>query len=172
LKNNNHFVFSSGTIADDFGQLEPGHFYHYINDGQWSLHQLLAYVLNFTGPAQVQVTSFSLSETAIRFFVNLLDEGLITSLDCLFDLSTKKNKMDLLFFAKNVTSRVFIASNHAKLIAVKSKSQNVFINSSANLTVNRRHESGIVITETSLAKAYAKGIDKIFEGAILLTFEP
>ncbi|MBW6490835.1 MAG: hypothetical protein K0B15_06520 [Lentimicrobium sp.] len=167
----NLFTFSSGKIAEDFGVLLPDHFYHYINNGQWSLHELLEFVLKYTGPAEVKVTSFSLSETAIRAFVRLMEECLITRLDCLFDVSTKRNKLDLLIFAQNVSPRVFLSSNHAKIISVKSARTHVFINTSANLTVNRRHESGIIITNKIMAAQYAAAIEKVFDSAILLNLE-
>jgi hypothetical protein len=169
--NNSSFIFSAGSVADDFGTLVPGHFYHYLNHGQWSLHDLLEFVLKYTGPAEVLVTSFSLSETAIRAFVRLMDEGLITELQCLFDVSTKRNKLDLLMFAQNVTSQVYLSSNHAKLISVKSAQKHVFINTSANLTVNRRHESGILITDKEIIDHYYTAIHEIFDSGILLNFE-
>jgi hypothetical protein len=172
-KNNNEniFIFSNGKIAEDFNILLPDHFYHYVNNGQWSLHDLLEYVLEYTGPAKVKVTSFSISETAIRAFVRLMEEGLITRLDCLFDVSTKRNKLDLLIFAQNVTPNVFLSANHAKIISVKSESMHVFINTSANLTVNKRHESGIIITNKIMAAHYAAAIETVFDSAILLNLD-
>jgi len=170
-KDNNRFVLSAGTIEDDFGPLSPGLFYHYVNSGQWSLHDLLTHALQFSGPAQVMVTSFSLSETAIRSFVHLMDSGLITRLDCLFDISTKRNKLELLMFAQNVSSKVYISSNHAKFIAIKTPDVCVCINTSANLTVNRRHEAGVLVTDKDAALEYFKFIDAMFDSAIHLDLE-
>lgn len=173
MKKNNpsvRFFLSKRSIPEDFGGLGPGLQYHYINNGQWSLHDLLAFALDYTGPASVYVSSFSLSESAIRSFLHLIDEGMINALECIFDISTKKNKFDLLFFAGNITSRIYLASNHAKLISVVGKERTVFINTSANLTVNRRYESGILITDAALNSLYHTALMELFAASVLLEF--
>lgn len=76
---------------------------------------MLEYILNFTGPANVRITSYGISETAIRAFVNMMDSGLIKKLYLLFDVSTKRNKLSLLLFASNVATKVFIGANHQSL---------------------------------------------------------
>jgi phosphatidylserine/phosphatidylglycerophosphate/cardiolipin synthase-like enzyme len=164
----NKFISSSNSIDEDFERLQPDACIHYINSGQWSLHELLAWCLKKTGPAAVIVSSFSLSEAAIRSFVNLIDDGLITSLKCLFDLSTKKNKFDLLMFAHNVSGRIYLNSNHSKIMIIQNENNHVVINSSANLTVNRRYESGVIITDPLLAKGYIDTINYIIDESVLL----
>jgi hypothetical protein len=162
------FIQSSGNIADDFGPLLPEHFYHYINFGQWSLHDLLEYILQFTGPAHVKVTSYGISETAVRSFVNMIDNNSVLSLDMVFDISTKRNKFALLMFATNVATRVFVTANHAKLISVQNEKYTVVVNASANLTVNRRNEAGCLITEQETAISYNQAIAEIINSSILL----
>lgn len=162
------FIHSSGSIQEDFKCLEPDSTVHYINNGQWSLHELLAWCLSITGPADVIVTSFSLSESAIRSFFNLIDTGFIKTLKCLFDVSTRKNKLELLLFAHNVTGKVFLATNHSKIIVISNRDHKVVINSSANLTVNRRYESGLIVTGHDLVESYNDSLTKIFNEAILL----
>ena len=171
LKTNNPFLVSSGSIADDFGLLQPGLFYHYLNSGQWSLHEMLDHVLTYTGPAHVKVTSYGISETAIRSFVNMMDSGRILSLDLVFDISTKRNKLNLLLFAKNVATRVYITANHAKLISVINDKHAVAINTSANLTVNRRNESECLITCPDTARSFDAAIKQIISNAIPLDYD-
>lgn len=166
----NLFLVSSGSIANDFGKLQPGLFYHYLNNGQWSLHELLEYILDYTGPANVKVTSYGISETAIRSFVNMIDAGKIRSLDLVFDISTKRNKFALLMFATNVASRVFITSNHAKLISVSNENHTIAVNASANLTVNRRNESGCLITCPEIASDFRNAIQQLIDNSILLNY--
>lgn len=166
---NNRLIKSEGSIRDDFGMLEVDKVYHYVNFGQWSIHELLAHLLEFTGPADVMVSSYSLSETAIRSFVHLLDGGKILSLKCLFDVSTKKNKLGLLMFAGNVASKVYISPNHAKLISIKNDNITVIVNTSANLTTNRRNEAGCIITDQFLASSFQLAITELFEHAIELS---
>lgn len=132
---------------------------------------MLEHILNFTGPAMVMITSYGISETAIRAFVNLLDAGLIKHLQLLFDVSTKRNKLSLLLFASNVAARVYIGSNHAKLISVKTEEYTIVLNSSANLTINRRSESGCLITDQQTAKQYHEAMVELFESSIQLLSE-
>ena len=167
FKNNDRFVYSTGEIEQDF-EFTPGTCIHYISKGQWSLHELISWLLHITGPADVMVTSFSLSETAIRSFLHLIDAGLIKSLKCLFDISTKKNKFDLLMFAQQVSGKIYLNTNHSKLILIENDQHRVIIQSSANLTVNRRFEAGAIFVDHHLSDRMADALKLIFQESILL----
>lgn len=167
FKSNDRFIYSTGKIEDDF-EFTSGACIHYISKGQWSLHELISWLLQQIGPADVMVTSFGLSETAIRSFLQLIDAGLIKSLQCLFDISTKKNKFDLLMFAQNVSGKIYLNSNHSKLILLENEKYKIIIQSSANLTVNRRFEAGMLLIDHPLADQLATTIKLMFQESILL----
>lgn len=106
--------------------------------------------MNQTGPAKVRISSFSINETAIRCFLRLKESGLITSLTCLFDLSVKRYRIGLLFFASNVISEIGMTNIHAKLVFIENEHWKVLVITSANLNVNDKKEAGVIITMPAL----------------------
>lgn len=117
------------------------------SEGEWSLHDLLPHLLLFTGPAHVSVTSFSLSEEAVRVFNFEKDKGNILSLNCLFDYTMRNHKVDLMLFLQNIATEIRTAPNHAKLFIIENNNYRVAVMGSANLTPNPRFELASVFTK-------------------------
>lgn len=129
----------------------------YFSEGEFSMHELLEHLLLQTGPADVSVSSFSVTEVAVRTFFRLADQGILRSMKCLFDLSVKRHKLDLLFFSSNVVSEISLAKNHSKMILITNESWNVVVVSSANFNINDKIEVGIISTEQHIySKCEAK----------------
>ena len=133
-------------IKTEIGTLEHNSWSAYFTDGSWSLHQLLEYVLEQTGPAEIHLSAFSLSENAVRSFVNLKESGKITKLHCLLNNQMARFKTDLMFFLMNVSDTVKLAPCHAKVIVIENEKWKVMIIGSANFNRNIRYESGVICT--------------------------
>lgn len=150
-------------------ELKPNSITPFFCDGNWSLFQLLSHVLKFSGPADVRISSFSLSEDAIRSFINDREAGLLKSITLLFDISIPKRKMDLMLFADFIFSEIRLAPNHSKVILVNGKYKACII-SSQNLTPNPRIEAGVIFTTDEHYNFYSQQFDHYFNNA--LAFEP
>ena len=122
----------------------------FFSESEFSSHQLLEKLLVFTGPAHVCISSFSISEIALRSLHNLCETGQITSLRCLFDLTVKRHRMGLLFFASNFVSGIGLAKNHAKIILIHNNNYQIVVVGSANLNLNDKNEAGIISTDADL----------------------
>lgn len=127
-------------------QLKPDSSIPYVSDADFSTHELIAHLLEETGPAKVRISSFSITETAIRSFLRLQESGLITSMTCLFDLSVKRYRVGLLFFASNVISEIGMTNIHAKLAFIENENWKVVVITSANLNINDKKEAGVIIS--------------------------
>jgi hypothetical protein len=114
------------------------------SNADWSMHQLLEYLLRITGPAKVAISSFSITEVAIRTFLNLKEEGLIQQLDCLFDFTVKQHKAGLLFFTSNVADTISISKCHAKLISIENDLFTLTVVGSPNFNVNDKKEVMVI----------------------------
>jgi hypothetical protein len=114
------------------------------SDGDWSMHQLLEYLLRVSGPANVWISSFSITEVAIRSFLQLQEKGLVGELHCLFDLTVKRHKIGLLFFLNNVVSDVVVTKCHAKLILIQNEKYTITVVGSANFNVNDKKEVAVI----------------------------
>ena len=111
--------------------------------GRWSMHDLMIYILKQTGPADVLVTTWSISEAAVREMLLKHKEGLIKSIKFLIDPRIKvRNPKPLQLLAANFPYK-FIAC-HAKVTTIENENWNISIVSSANMTNNPRFERGVI----------------------------
>jgi len=142
----------------------------FFSEGNWSLYQLLSRCLLFTGKAKIKISSFSLSENAIRSFINDKEKGLVDDIIMLFDISIPKRKFDMMLFAHEVISEIRLAPNHSKVIVISGELMNVAIISSHNLTPNPRIEAGCIFTTHEHVRYYSDMFDSYFNNA--LAFNP
>jgi len=162
---NKLFTFTNyPTIEKEIGVIQQNQYYHFFSE-KWSMHELLLYVLSFSGPVKVTLTSFSISEMAIRVFVNAMEAGYITELNCLFDKNIHKNRTNLLFFANNVVTRIHLSRCHAKVILFENDNWKIVVNGSANFTINPRYEAGMICSVPDAFLKYQTEINKAFENS-------
>lgn len=133
-------------IKNEIGSIEQNQWKAYFTDGSWSLHRLLEYVLFYTGPAEIHLSAFSLSEEAVRSFVTLKEAGQITKLHCLLNDQLTRFKTDLVYFILNIADTIKLAPCHAKVIIIENADWNIMIIGSANFNRNIRYESGVICT--------------------------
>ncbi len=133
---------------------EPGNNIPYFSTGEFSMHELIEHLLEQTGPAKVVLSSFSITEVAIRTFQRLMEKRTIQSMACLFDFTVRRHKLGLLFFASNVISRIAITKCHAKIVLIYNGKHYITIVSSANLNINDKIEAGIISTDTKIFDFY------------------
>lgn len=167
----NFIYFQHQKLQEDIGEIAPDQMYPFYSDGKWSNHQLFLYLLGLTGKAEVWLSTFSISEVSIRSFASGIEDGLISKLNCLFDHTIKKNKLDLLFFANNVVSDATILPNHAKLILIKNDQWKISVIGSANMTPNPRKEVGIIFTLPYIFDQYLKYFNSAKAEGQLVTFD-
>jgi len=146
--------------------LKPNSIIPFFSEGSWSLYQLLSHVLCFTGRASVKISSFSLSENAIRSFINDKNNGAIKSIVLLFDISIPKRKFDLMLFAYDVFSEIRLTPNHSKVIIIEGEKHNAAIISSQNLTPNPRLEAGCIFTGEKEFNFYNEMFDHYYKSSI------
>lgn len=141
--------FVSKHLEKEIGKLTPGTVKPYWSDGLWSQHELLIYLLSISGPAKVYISTYSISEIALRSFLLALDEKTITELDLILDYTMKKHKLNLVFFADNLNANVNLLPNHSKLILIENDKWKISCVGSANMSPNPRKEAGAIFTDES-----------------------
>jgi hypothetical protein len=143
--NNNSFIGSpEDSLKKYIGEIPKDKMIHFVTNGRWSMHDLLVYILKQTGPADVLVSTWSISELAIRTIVQKYDEGLILSIAFLADPRIKvRNPKPLQMLSANFHHK--LKADHAKVTTIENDSWNISIVGSANFTNNPRIERGIII---------------------------
>lgn len=148
------------TIDEHFNKVEPvaDDYHHFYSKGAWNMHDLLYYWLRRQGPGMVYLTTWAISEIAMRQLCNFMKDGLITRLYALFDYrNTSRKPAELAFIQKNATE-IKLAKCHAKVTVIIPESVPVTIIGSANYTRNPRLETGTVFFGENSARFYQEMI--------------
>jgi hypothetical protein len=153
-------------IHEAFSKFEGNKIIPVSSDGDWSMHQLLEYLLGLSGPANVWISSFSITEVAIRSFLQLQEKGFIRELHCLFDFTVKHHKIGLLFFLNNVVTDVVVTKCHAKLILIENENCTIAVVGSANFNVNDKKEVAVIHFEKWFFDFYLGIIQQWMEAGI------
>lgn len=146
----------SDTIPDVWPLLSHSHNYHYASAGLWSVHELLFHFLQQTGPADVTIATWSVTEDAVRMLVKGLESGLLRSMRLLIDARVIRRNASAYAFVKAHADLVRITACHAKVTVIQNADWDITLNGSPNYTNNPRIESGVV-TESRLVAAFHRG---------------
>lgn len=109
---------------------------------------ILGWILAQTGPADVRMTSFSISEEFLRRIFFIEREGLVRSLDIVLDFKATNKTLKLWPFIAQTVQSCHLADNHSKLLLVSNESWKVAVVMSQNLTRGNRYESGFITTDS------------------------
>ena len=114
------------------------------------LADVLKWILEQTGQADIAITSFSISEEFLRRLVYLKREGLVKSLNIVLDLKATNKTMMLWQMIRQVVEKCYLAENHSKILLVGGKEMKVAVITSQNLTRGNRYESIYITTDGSI----------------------
>lgn len=120
---------------------------------------LLQWILRQTGPAHVQITSFSISEEFLRRIFFIGKEKLIKTLDIVLDFKATNKTLILWPFIEQTVRNCYLASNHSKILLVYNDSWTVSVVMSQNLTRGNRFESGFISTDTDVFNRLHSQVD-------------
>lgn len=122
---------------------------------------VLQWILAQTGPANVQMTSFSISEEFLRRIFFIKKTGLIKSLDIVLDFKATNKTLILWPFIAQTVENCYLASNHSKIILISNDNWRVTVVTSQNLTRGNRFESGFICTNKSVFDELHQQVDYV-----------
>lgn len=146
--------------------LVPGVIEPFMHKGDWAIHDVLPCLLSAIGPAEVRITTFSVSEDSLRPLFFEVEEKQITRLKMVLDMTVKRHKLALLLFAAGISPEIRIDSCHAKLLLVENEQYRFGIVGSANLNQNHRWENGFYFTAGRHYDYFKEMFEKTYEGGI------
>jgi len=159
-KDSRSFVCAANQkISDVIGPIRQGESIHYASLGDWSTHDLLFYLLQFTGPSSVWFTTWAISEFAVRQLFTFVESGLILRLSGIFDYRNGIHKTAELEFLRNITADIKPAKCHAKVTVIENPSWGIAIVGSANYTRNPRIEAGVICTDPAVSAFHRSWIE-------------
>lgn len=149
------------TVGDFLKPLDDLPFQAYISDAI-QVPDLLEWILDQTGPAEVVQTSFSISEEYLRRLTGIRQRGLVDRLDLVLDFKATNKTVNLWYFISNVADHAFLAQNHSKILLVKGRSgKKVVVVTSQNLTRGNRNESAFVAASDEIYFSLKSQVDSI-----------
>lgn len=155
-------TFASGErlelIRNTINGLQPGCNVFFKTDGAWSNIELLEYLLELSGPANIYFSTWSISSEAITRFTQWEQSGAITGIFGILDAGLRNRKPDIYQQATGAFKVLKLSHIHAKVTVISSDTHNIVLMGSANYTRNPRIEAGMIIWNDELAQANIKWI--------------
>jgi len=144
--------------------IEQNKHYHFSTGGQWSMHELISYLLTITGSADIYKSTWAISEDPVRAFMDLKNKKVIRSIHCIFDYKTKEQKSPAYLLAKENFDTITLAHCHAKATVLINEQWGISVSGSANDTRNPRIERGVICTHRDVAEFDIAWMKEVMHG--------
>ena len=139
------------VLREHLADLVPGSTYTYFTGGKWSNHHLLQHLLELSGPADVLLTTWTITEAPVRVMQELLANGTIKSLTMLTDDRIRSRCAQAWQLMQTLPATVHLSKCHAKVTVVLNDTHGYLVVSSQNFTNNPRIEAGTIICDREAA---------------------
>ncbi len=173
LESLEHFTFDETQFLDMYGKeqvremiskLKPDTTMHYIAR-MYNMHDVFADLIKLSGPANVKILTYSITEFPLRILSQFHEKGIIKHLDIILDFTISRTP-DLKQFAGQTANRIRYIENHAKLLLIENENWKIIHTGSANFTKNNRFELGTIITIDKLFDQYSLWFENLFNNAV------
>ena len=112
---------------------------------------ILEWILEQVGTAEVWQTSFSISEEFLRRLFFIEKGGQVKRFNLVLDHKATNKTLKLWAFITQVIQRTYLADNHSKILLVRSDAgDTVSVVTSQNLTRGNRSESAFITTDKEI----------------------
>lgn len=154
-----------GRASDAIGELEAGCEIYILTFGQFSLIDALYSILQQTGPADVDIATWTAANAHLDEAASLLERAQIASMRWVVDRSFLTRQPKYCAKMRDIFGDACIRTcrSHAKFITVRNNQWNLAIRTSMNLNENPRMEN-IEISDDPILCGHLVGVvDGIFD---------
>lgn len=148
----------SQSISDILSPLSEKSCQAYLSNAL-QVADILKWILSQTGPADVRMSSFSISEEFLRRIFFIRKENLIRSLGIVLDFKATNKTLILWPFIAQTVDGCYLSDNHSKILLVSNENWKIAVVMSQNLTRGNRYESGFITTEEALFDSLYQQLD-------------
>ena len=135
---------TSDLLNKLIGKIRPGQMIEFCTAGEFSMHELLQYLLSITGPANVYLSTWTIKETPARVIYSLINQGYIKGIYCVLDYRIRTLDAKHFDLIKSILTEHKLTKCHAKTIAIEGERMSLSVISSANFSNNQRIETGCI----------------------------
>lgn len=151
--NSSYLSFSmkrSASMSEILRPLADNPFQAYLSNAV-QVADILEWILEQVGVAEVWQTSFSISEEFLRRLFFITKDKRFSRINLVLDHKATNKTLKLWAFITQVIERTYLADNHSKILLVKSeRGDTISVITSQNLTRGNRHESAFISTEKAI----------------------
>jgi hypothetical protein len=126
----------------------------YSTSGGWSTHDLMFYLNDLLGPSIISFCTWGLSRLATNQIIKRINDGKITHLNAIVDYRIKDGSDRLSLLSNNQRINLRLTDVHAKVVLVSNGHDFYVVTTSANLSKNKRLESGVIFNDKSIYDYY------------------
>jgi hypothetical protein len=144
-------IHSIADLRATLGELEKNKVMPFTTRGNWSMHQLIEYIILQTGPAKMWMTTWTITEEPMRALLDMITTCKITELTAIFDYRIERRKPEAFQLASNIVTRIALTKCHAKVVVLQNEDWSVSVMGSANFSNNPRLEAGVIFTDKETA---------------------
>ena len=153
-----------GTAEQAIGEITPGCEIFGFTKGQFSLMDVIAHILSYTGPASVDISTWTAGKADISHAEKFLHDGHITSARWIVDRSFPSRQKE---YFKGLIKRfgpesIRMTRTHAKFCLIKNEDWKIVLRSSMNLNRNPRFENFEISDDPSMCEFFTEMVDAIF----------
>lgn len=134
----------------------------YLSDSV-QVADLLDAALDYTGPADITLTSFSISEEFLRRLFFIRKSGRIRNLRIVLDFKATNKTLMLWPFIAQTVEHCYLSNNHSKILLVGGDSRQLTAVMSQNLTRGNRHECGAIFTTKEIYNTMLDDVNHMIE---------
>ncbi len=151
------------SLKAAIGDITPETTIHFISAGQWSMHDLLAYILRYTGPADVRCFTFAWGPDATRTVINLKRNGTIRHLYIALHSVMKRWTVAAMEIMNKYAEKISLLPMHAKGFLIENENWHISVMGSANFSSNSSIECGVITNDPEIYKMHRRWLDAAFE---------
>ncbi len=150
-------------VMDIVGDIKKGMRRFGLTAGQFSMSDLIQYILNQTGPADLFISTWAASSDGLKKTFEFLNNGMLRNIKFMIDTGAKQyrdNQFGALLekFGDCIrTTRI-----HAKFFVIRNEKWNIVVRTSANLNRNLRLENFEIDENKDFADFFQKFFDEAF----------
>lgn len=152
------------AAADAIGELRPFQDVYILTFGQFSLVDALVHILSQTGPANVDLSTWTAADAHLEKTKSLIESADILRFRMIVDRSFESRQPEYVYHMRKLFGAECTRAvrTHAKFFVVTNDNWKVVARTSMNLNENPRLENIEISTDESLAEFMTQIVDEIF----------
>lgn len=144
--------YSADNARDAVGAITTGCEIYGLSNGTFSLSDLILYLLETTGPADLTISTWTAANADITHANKLLTSGVIRSLRFVVDFSFPSRQPAYCTALREAfgDAAIRVTKTHAKFVLIRNDHWNLAVRTSMNLNANKRLENFEISDDTEL----------------------